>query len=444
VTTSPHERPGWLLAAIGLPLYAFLYDNATSTPLAIGYAWTRLTPLSRQVRLAEIVVVLVLLGVGLAHGVSRTTRNLLICAFVFIGLGLMSFLRSSDVPLLDGVRLIYMWVLPVFIFIIGREAPWGYEAWKRIAVTVGIWVLVSAAITWVQFAWLGYPVGDNITGFNKDAHANGTLLMLTALNLLALGMFYERRSAWLMAAALLVTMVLSSVLKVMFLGVVAVSLLVWLYLRLSVQSSSGIVPRGLKWGMAVAMAIAIVGVTFSQVDIISSDRLGDLGDKVRSDPESLGPFRAHQVALMKIGRDLPTLALGLGPYRFANPISVGQVMDAGRLSRSASGEVLAIEDETGESTRITLTSSLLGEFGVPAFVVVGLMYLAIARALWRSAFSRRLDIRARAVGLVASGSILGMIPLASLFGSLDVISVSWPFMLLAGLVCREHALSDGS
>lgn len=444
MTTTTQERPGWLLAAIALPLYAFLYDNATSMPLAMGYGWTRLTPLNRQVRLAEIVVIAVLLGVALNHGVSRTTRNLLIGALAFIGLGLMSFLRSSDVPLLDGVRLIYLWILPVFIFIIGREAAWGYQAWKRIAVTVGVWVLASAAVSWVQLAWLGYPVGDNITGFNKDAHANGTLCMLTALQLLAFGMFYERRSAWLMAAVLLVTMVLSSVLKVMFLGVVAVSLLVWLYLRLSVARSGGMVPRGLKWGMAVAMAIAIVGVAFSQIDIISSDRLGDLGAKVRSDPESLGPFRAHQVALLKVGRDLPTLALGMGPYRFANPISVGQVLDAGRLSRSASGEVLAIEDETGESTRITLTSSLLGEFGVPAFLVVLLIYCGIGRALWRTVFNQRLDIRARAVGLVAAGSIVAMIPFASLFGSLDVISVSWPFMLLAGLICREHALSDGT
>ena len=444
MTTSTTERSGWLLAAVGLPLYAFLYDNATSMPLALGYGWTRLLPMNRQVRLVEIVVIAVLLGLALANGISKTSRNLLIGTLVFIGLGLMSFLRSSDAPLLDGVRLLYMWVLPALIFIIGREAPWGRRAWKRIALTTALWVLACAAVSWLQYLWLRYPAGDDITGLNKDAHANGTLFMLTALLLLSLGMFYERRSAWLTAAGLLVTMVLSSVLKVMFLGVVAVSLLVWLYLRLSVARAGGIVPRGLKWGMAIAMAVAIVGVAFSQIDIISSDRLGDLGDKVRSDPESLGPFRAHQVALMKVGRDLPTLALGMGPFRFANPISVGQVMDAGRLSRSASGEVLAIEDEKGESTRITLTSSLLGEFGVPVFLVAVVMYAGIGRALWRSAFNRRLDIRARAVGLVASGSILAMIPLASLFGSLDVISVSWPFMLLAGLICREHALSDGA
>jgi hypothetical protein len=436
------DRPGWLFIAIALPLYAFLYDNATSMPAAMGYGWTRLTPIPRQVRIAEIIVIAGLLGASLSYGMSRTTRGLMMGTLIFIALGLTSFLRSADVPLLDGVRLIYMWVLPVFLFIIAREAPWGRREWIWIARVVLAWVVLSAAVAWVQYVWLRYPAGDDITGLNKDAHVNGTLFMLTALQLLAFGMFYERRIAWLVAALLLVTMVFSSVLKVMFLGVVALSLLVWLYLRYSVARAGSLVPRGLKWGMAVVAAVGIVAVAFSQIDIISSDRLGDLGDKVRHDPESLGPFRAHQVALTKIGRDLPTLALGLGLYRFANPISVGQVLDAGRLSRSASGEVLAVQDETGESTRITLTSSLLGEFGLPAFAVMVLMYAGIGRALWRTVASRRLDIRARAVGLVACGSIVAMIPLASLFGSLDVISVSWPFMLLAGMLCREHALSD--
>lgn len=435
--TNLRENRRWLTAAVLLPAYAFLYDNATSMPMAMGYGWTRLTPLSRQVRLIEIVVILLLLGLALRHGVSRLTRNLLIGILLFIGLGLMSFLRGAQVPLIDGVRLVYMWVLPLFIFIIGREAPWGRGAWTWTARTVLVWVAASAAISWVQFALLGYPVGDHITGFNKDAHANGTLFMVTALLLLALALFFERRAAGFAALALLMTMVLSSVLKVMFLGVVAVALPVWIYLRAARQGRAGATPHGLRWGITVAVLVGLVGVAFSQVDVISSDRLGDLGDKVRNDPQSLGPLRAHEAALIKTGRDLTTLALGMGPFRFANPISVGQVLTDSSLGKSASGEVLAVADETGELTRITLSSSLLAEFGVPAWLVVVVLYSMAGRAVWRSAKHHSLDIRARGAGLVAAGSILAMIPLASLFGSFDVISVSWPVMLLSGILCRE-------
>ena len=434
----------WLFAAVALLLFAFLYDNATSMPTAMGYGWTRLTPLSRQARLVEIGVIVLLLGFALAHGVCRLTRNLLIGILLFIGLGLVSFLRGADVPLVDGVRLVYMWVLPLFIFIIGREAPWGRDAWKVTATTVLLWVVVSAAISWLQFAWLGYPPGDDITGFNKDAHANGTLCMLTALELLAVGLFFERRAALLGALALLVTMVLSSVLKVMFLGIVALALLVWLYLRATRERRSIVAPHPLKSGLSIALAVVLVAVAFSRIDLLSSDRLGDLGDKLRNNPQSIGPWRAHEAALGKTGKDLPTLALGMGPFRFANPISVGQTLIDGRLSRSATGEVLAIADEKGEETRITLSSSLLAEFGVLAWIVVVVLYVSVGRAVWRTANHESPDIRGRAAGLAAGGSILVMIPLASLFGSFDVISVSWPVMLLSGIICREGAIWDGA
>lgn len=439
VKTPPPERTGWLLIGIALPIYAFLYDNSTSLPINIGYGWTRLIDIPRQVRLAEIVMIAGLLGVALSHGVSRLTRHLLIGTFVFLGLGLASYLRSADVPMLDGVRLVYLWVLPVFLFIIGREAPWGRRAWRWIATLVFAWVVVSAVVSWVQFAGFGYPVGDDITGFNKDAHANGTLMMFAALQCLAIGLFHERRRLLLVALALLVTMVLSSVLKVMFLGVVAAVLLVWVYVKTGPRRASPVVPRGLTLGVAVVLVGVAVAVAFSQFDLLSSNRLGDLGYKLRHEPQSLGPLQAHEVAIRKVSVDLPTLTLGLGLFRYANPISVGQVLAEGRLGKLASSDLLPINDEKGEQARVTLSSSLLAEFGVVACIVIGLMYLGVGRAVWRCTTDNRLDIRSRSAGLLASGSLLAMIPLTSLFGSLEVMSVSWPIMLLSGVLCREAA-----
>jgi hypothetical protein len=438
------SRRAWTIAAVALPLYSFLYDNATSMPLAMGHAWTRLTPLSRQVRLLEIAVVCILLVAALLHRVSRVTRNLLTAALLFIALGLMSFLHSASVSLLDGSRLIYLWVLPAFIFIIGRDAPWPQGAWRITATAILGWVLLSMTVSWVQCFVLGYPVGDDITGLNKDAHANGTLLMLTALQLLAFALYYERRLPLVLALMMLLTMVLSSVLKTMFLGVAAVGLLVFLYLRWGPRPLAGIAPRAVKWGMGLSFTVVVIGVAFTQVDVLSSDRMGDLGEKVRKDPQSLGPFRAHQAALGKIARDLPTLALGLGPFRFANPISVGQNLEEGgsRLANAASGELLAIADEKGEETRITLTSSLLGEFGIPAFLAAIVMYVTIIRTVWRTTYHRQLDIRTRGAGLIACWTIVGLTPIASLFGSFDVISVSWPLLLLSGMLCSEAANSS--
>jgi hypothetical protein len=429
----------WLWVAILLPLYAFLYDNATSLPAAMGSSWTRLTSLPREVRLVEIAVIAGLLSLALTHGVSRLSRYLLVGLLAFVGLGLASYLRSTDLPLVDGVRLIYMWVLPIVIFIIGREAPWGRRAWWRVARLTGVWIVASAVVSWVQFGVLGYPVGDDITGFNKDAHVNGTLFMVMALNLFAVALFYGRWSAALAGLALLVTMVLSSVLKVLFLGVFAVVVLAVLFLQSKPQRHS-VVPRGLKWGIAGILAVILVGGAFSQIDDISSSRLGDLAYKVRDDPGSLGPIQAHTVAATRVFADLRTLTFGLGLYRYANPISVGQVLDQGRLGQMAESGLMAINDEKGEQARVTLSSSLLAEFGVPAFLIAALWFAAIGHAVWQCRRSDRLDIRTRSAGLLAAGVILLTVPLTSLFGSLDVMSVSWPLMLLSGLLCREAAV----
>ena len=433
---------GLLAVGVGLPLYAFLYDNANSWPLALGYWWTRLVPMPRQLRIVEIAAVVVLLGWALTHGMSRLTRHLLASALVLVGFAMMSYLHSEEVSLLDAVRLIYMWVLPVMIFIIGRELPWGPAGWKWIAVTVMAWVALSALVSWVQFAVLGYPVGDDITGLNKDAHANGTLMMFAAIHWLSFSLFKRHRIAMAAGLGFLVTMLLSSVLKVMFLGVFAIALLLWLYAR-SLPSRKALgLPLVWKWTVGAGVAVVLSGMAFTQLDVISSNRLGDFLDKLLSNPQGLGPMQAHQVALSKIGGELSTLAFGVGPFHFANPISVGQVLSDGNLSRKASTDVLAIADEKGEQTRITLTSSLLAEFGIPVFLTAVVMFSILGRALWRCGLTEQADIRWRGAAMVSCGAILAAIPWASLFGSIDVLSVSWPTMLLAGVLCREAVRHD--
>ena len=433
---------GVLAVGVGLPLYAFLYDNANSWPLALGYWWTRLLPMPRQLRMVEIAAVVVLLGWALTHGVSRLTRHLLASALVLVGFAMMSYLHSEEVSLLDAVRLIYMWVLPVMIFIIGRELPWGPTGWKWVAVTVMTWVALSALVSWVQFAVLGYPVGDDITGLNKDAHANGTLMMFAAIHWLSFSLFRRRRSAMIAAFTFLVTMLLCSVLKVMFLGVFAIALLLWLYARSLPSRKSIALTRLWKWVVGGGLAFMLSITAFTQLDVISSNRLGDFMDKLVSNPQGLGPMQAHQVAISKIGGEVSTLAFGVGPFHFANPISVGQVLSDGTLSRKASTDVLAIADEKGEQTRITLTSSLLAEFGIPVFLTAVIMFSILGRALWRCGLAAQIDLRWRGAAMVSCGAILAAIPWASLFGSIDVLSVAWPTMLLAGVLCREAAGDD--
>ncbi len=251
-----------------------------------------------------------LLLLALTHGISRTTRTLLIGSLIFLGLGLTSYLHTSPVPVLDGARLLYMYLLPLIVFIIGREAPWGIEAWTRTATTVLVWVVVSAAVSWFQYAWLGYPVGDDITGLNKDAHANGTLMMLVAVQLCAFALLLEKRTLLFAVLGCLVTMVLSSVVKVMFFGVAALAVLLCVYLRGHPGRHVMPAQRVLQWTLVAALTVTVVVMAFVRFDDLNAGRMAGLLEKVREDPAGLGPLEAHRSALTKVAKDLPTLIVG--------------------------------------------------------------------------------------------------------------------------------------
>lgn len=424
-----------------MPSYAFVYDNATSFPYAAGYGWTRLISMPREVRFVEIVVVCGLLGLALGNGISRTTRTLLIGSVLFLGFGVASYLHGSDVPASEGARILYMYLLPLFVFIIGREAPWGVEAWTRTAATVLVWVFVSVVVSWVQYLWLGYPVGDAITGLNKDAHANGTLMMMVAIQLCSFAFLLRQRKALIVALGFLVTMVLSSVVKVMIFGFAALAVLLWIGVRAQPRRRVVFTLRGFGRALGAALTVAIVMIAFSRIDVLSSEHLAGVEEKLREDPAALGPLQAHREALSKVARDLPTFVLGVGPFQFANPVSVGHVLDDDSPWKLASSDILSEEGERGDQTRITLTSSLLVELGLPAFLIVTLMYFAMWRAVWRACQSVHKEISTRAAGCLACGAILMLTAIFSLFGSIDVMSVSWPLMLLSGIVCRIDARS---
>jgi hypothetical protein len=443
IASAERESRHWQFALAALLVYAFLYDNANSLPGVLGYGWTRLTHLPRQVRLVEIVVVAALLWRALRRSTSLLTQHLLIGVLAFSGIALLSYGFGPNVPPLDALRLVYMFVLPVCVFVIAKEAAVGWRAWEVVTRIALGWTLASALVSIVQVL-LGFPIGDDVTGLNKDAHANGTLMMIMALQLIAIAMFLRSRKAALLGLFFLVVMVLSSVLKTMFLGVAAAGVLLVVWLRSSVRAGQPIAAKIMTWSAFSVTGGMLVFVVFSRVDLLSYQRMGDFLTGVQEDPARFGPIRAHAGALAVISGSPRTLFLGLGPFSYANPISVGQVLEQGRLSAQARDDLLAIGDEKGERTRVTLTSSLLAEFGPIAFTLLMVTYFRLGFAVWRAASATSAHVRARAGAALAGLVLLAGLMVTSLFGSIDVLSLSWVVMLNAGLSCRLAALGDGT
>jgi hypothetical protein len=430
----------WTWVPIVFLAYSLLYDNSTSTPSAAGASWTQFLELPREIRIVEAVCVLITVLVLLDRTLSKFSRKLLLAVVAFSALAVASHITHPLVSLIDVFRLTYAYILPLLIFVIGREARLNARSRKLIWRFVLGWVILNAVVSWYQFAWLGYPVGDDITGLNKDAHANGNLMFFTSLMFVASALFQRRKKLIFGAIALVVTAILSSVLKSLVFSFFGFMLIVWVNISSQATSTGRKMKAGFRKRLvpitAAVVLLIVGGFAFSDIDRNSSARVGDVFTKLSANPLNFGPIAAHVASLGVVATSGKTFLVGNGPYSYANPISVGQGLGAGQLAKFAQSSLLPQAFESGESTKITLTSCVLAELGFPAFVILVWAYLAIGLAVWRARQSTDPEQVAFATGLTGWWLILILTALMSMFGSLDIISISWPVMFLAGMTCR--------
>jgi hypothetical protein len=405
----------------------------------VGYDWTRLLDLPRQIRFVEIGVICFIVLFLLMRPVSRLTIYLLLAIFVFSAFSVFSWAVTTVAPNIDVFRLLYAYLLPILLFIIGREMRLGLRARRIFLWFLLVWVVISAIVSWYQFIGRGYPIGDAITGLNKDAHANGNLLVFAGLILTARGLWMRRWPEIGMALFFMLTMVLSSVLKTMFFSVLAFGYVAYSYVIPPKSPHRWRkVGRFIGSGILLGLLVGVVFIAFSNFDLLSSDRLGSAIDRIVSDPFEFGPIVAHANAMNLVTSSPQSLLLGYGPYSYANPVSVGQILEEGSLAQYARKDLLALTTEHGEDTKVTLTSSWLVELGPLATVMLVLAYGMILVRVWRCVRSDDLENRAYAAAVVGCLIVLYLTAATSLFGSLEVISVSWPVMLLGGMTVRTE------
>lgn len=433
----PLRGYGWRVLLLGLLSYAFIFDNSTSIGTAEGYRWTRLVALPRELRVVEILAIGLVAIFVASRRVSRLSAGILMGCATFIVLTLVSYAIRPIVGWADFLRLVYMYLLPSLVFVVARESRGQPEDLYVILRFVTGWVLVSAAVSWVQFV-LGYPIGDDITGLSQDAHANATLMMLVSFVLVAQGLVVRNRKQLLLSMALMATAVLSSALKIMLIGAVILAGIVLLSARGRGQSLARMGRQ--FWAIVVlAILLSLTYQIFTMLDVKSADRLGGVLEGSLSDPTQMGPVTAHLAAFELLGRRPLAFLVGYGPFSYANPISMGQTRNEGPLASHALAELRPNEGESGENARATLTTSLVVEFGLLAFLVQAAIVITVLFEMWKAAQSRVLRIRAVASGAGAGVVLLLAIGFFSLFNSITVISVSWSVMILAGLSSRVAA-----
>jgi hypothetical protein len=421
--------------------YALLYDNSTSVPIALGAGWTQLLELPHEIRIIEAVSVFLAVLVLLDRSMSRLSRNILLAIGLFAALAVGSQMTHPVVSFIDAFRLVYAYVLPLLIFVIGREARLNARSRTFVSRFMLGWIILSALSAWYEFAWLGYPLGDDITGLNKDAHANGNLIFFAAIILTAHALLLRKRKLFPLVLGLVVTAVLSSVLKSEIFSMFALGLIVWV--NISNRAIISGVKKGFRrWIVPITAALVLIyamAVAFSDLDTFNNNRAGDVLAKIVDEPLNFGPITSHLIAVSEIVASPQTFLLGFGPYSYANPVSVGQGLDAGTLGKYAQSSLLLQYGESTESAKVTLTSSVLAELGMPALLVLLAAYLAVGWAIWRERTSNNPEQVAYAAGLTGCWLILMLTAMVTLAGSMDTISIAAPIMFLAGITCRIGA-----
>lgn len=438
---SRRAQSSWKWIILALLGYAFLFDNSNSLPVAAGYDWTHLMQLPRQIRFIELFIVAgcVLLLISKPKS-SRISCLLFLGCMCFGFIATLSYLHNIIVPLVDFGRLTYSYVLPILIFIIGREAAIAPSDREQIFKLILIWVLISAILSWVQFIILGYPVGDDITGLNKDAHANGNLLAFIALISASFWITFRQVRQLLLSFFAVCTLILSSVLKTNIFLLFAFGMMSIISINRDKTSRSAdlIKKLALNW---VLICVLLVGgyFIFMNIDLLNTEKVGEAVISLLENPSDFGPIAAQFNAISIVADNPTTILLGMGPFSYGNSISMGQTLEGGSLQELVLSALMLSQGESGESVGITLTTSLLVELGLFAFIILTITYAAVVGSVWRCVHSKDRLNRAYAVGLLGCLLILLLTAAVALFGGFDTMSVSWPVMLLAGITCRIEA-----
>jgi hypothetical protein len=115
---------------------------------------------------------------------------------------------------------------------------------------------------------------------------------------------------------------------------------------------------------------------------------------------------------------------------------MGQSVDGGGLGRFSDPNLASDVTESGEDARVSLTTSLAVELGVPAFLVLVCLYGVVIWRVHRCTRSTHKLIRAYGAAVTPGLLLLLATGVVAQFGSITSLALSWPLMILAGAVAR--------
>jgi hypothetical protein len=428
-------EPGLLLKLL-LFFFAFVYpfvlENARMFEGVASYEQVRILALPKSIRFVEILFFLgmsvyVLFKTFPTHNRFFSWKEL---SAVFISLGVGIFVKLLDdnfreVSISTCIQVVWVLLVPYLIFFIFHSLSFS-KRFIRVSVNclfaLGM-LNALAGVYQVQFLNL---MGDDVNGAMQDAHTFGNFMLL-----LIIGLFIIRKGRKYM---LLIVFPLLA-----FVGASSQKSYVVFLILLLVYV---IFFAGIKFRIAFVIVVLVFGslaVNFViQNDPHILDRfllVADIGLRNSGIGESYANiFEVHN-------RYVFSYPFGIGTGNYANPINypsfLGDVdVPVSTLFREKIKNYGII---TAFDMQVTYVSFLLIEVGFIGFFFIGRFYYKILRTLIQK-YKKELNDLAL---FTAFGLLIPIISsFFTLLYSMEQISLIYPLMALAGLLCQTVPRQD--
>jgi hypothetical protein len=413
-------------------VYPFVLENARMFESVASYEQMRIIPLPKSIRFVE---VLFFLGMGMyvllktfpSHNRFFSWKEL---SAVFISLGVGIFVKLLD----DGFREVSLstcfqvsWLLlvPYLIFFIFHSLNFSERFITVSFNSLFVLGLLNALAGVYQIQFLNL-MGDDVNGAMQDAHTFGNFMLL-----LIIGLFMIRkvRKYLLLIIFPLLSFVGASSQK---------SYVVFLILLLVYV----IFFAGIKFKIAFGIVVLVFGsLAFNfviQNDPHILDRfllVADIGIRNSGIGQSYtNIFEVHN-------RYIFSYPFGIGTGNYANPINypsfLGDVnVPVSTLFREKINNYGII---TAFDMQVTYISFLLIEVGFVGFFFIGRFYYKILSTLIRK-YKKELNDLAL---FTAFGLLIPIISsFFTLLYSMEQISLIYPLMALAGMLCQTVSRQD--
>jgi hypothetical protein len=413
-------------------VYPFVLENARMFESVESYGLVRIIPLPKSIRFIEI---LFFLGMGMFVLLKTFPSSNaffgwkeLILIFISMAIGVFVKLLNDgfhQVPISTSIQVVWLLLGPYIIFFIFHLTRFSEQFFRTALFTLFALGMLNAVAGVYQFQFLGL-MGDNVNGGMQDAHTFGNLMLL-----LIVGLFIVRRYRKYLLLILLPL--------IAFVGASSQkSYVVFVLLLLIYMISFADLKTKLFFGIAV-----IVFGSFALNFVIQNDpqivdrflAIADFGMK----NSGIGQSYANIIDIHN--RYIFSYPFGVGIGSYANPINYPSFLGDVDVPVSAlfREKITNYGLITAFDMQVTYVSFLLVEVGFVGFFFIASFYYKVVKTLIRRYRSEVND-----VALFTAFGIL--IPIISAFFtllySMEQISLMYPLMAMAGMLCQTAIRKD--